>query len=165
MRRPRDVRCVSELRKDANTATWPNRVSHSSFHVEHVVANQHGGSDDLDNLCLSCHWCNLSKGPTLSSLVEGKLTRLFNPRTDASSDIGTQLVVLVEQTSGQEGVLKRATSIMVADMRWRPLLSIRWKRSCRRLLIAMASQRKNSIDANRAASPLGFLDADWAASP
>ena len=29
--------------------------------------------------------------------------------------MGTQLVVLVEQTSGQEGVLKRATSIMVAD--------------------------------------------------
>ena len=34
-----------------------------------------------------------------------------------SIDMGTQLVVLVEQTSGQEGVLKRATSIMVADMR------------------------------------------------
>jgi len=32
-----------------------------------------------------------------------------------SSNKGTQLVVLVEQTSGREGVLKRATSIMVAD--------------------------------------------------
>jgi HNH endonuclease len=57
-----------------------------SFHVEHVVAKQHGGSDDLDNLCLSCHWCNLFKGPNLSSLVEGKLTRLFNPRTDGWSE-------------------------------------------------------------------------------
>jgi hypothetical protein len=56
------------------------------IHVEHVVAKQHGGSDGLDNLCLSCHWCNLFKGPNLSSLVEGKLTRLFNPRTDAWSD-------------------------------------------------------------------------------
>ena len=65
-----------------------------------------------------------------------------------SIDMGTQLVVLVEQTSGQEGVLKRATSIMVGDMRWRPLLSIRWKLSCRRLFSTMASQRKNSIDAN-----------------
>ena len=72
--------------------------------------------------------------------------------------MGTQLVVLVEQTSGHEGVLKRATSIMEAYMRWRPLLSIRWKRSCRRLFSAMASQRKNSIDANRSASPLGFLN-------
>jgi len=49
-------------------------------------------------------------------------------------------VVSVEQTSGHEGVLKRATSIMVADMRWRPLLSIRWKRSSRRPFSAMASQ-------------------------
>ncbi|MCY2978299.1 MAG: HNH endonuclease signature motif containing protein [Planctomycetota bacterium] len=57
-----------------------------SFHVEHVVAKQHGGSDYLDNLCLSCHWYYLFKGPNLSSLVEGKLTRLFNPRTDAWSD-------------------------------------------------------------------------------
>ena len=57
-----------------------------SFHVEHVVAKQHGGPDDLDNLCLSCHWCNLFKGPNLSSLVEGNLTRLFNPRTDFWSD-------------------------------------------------------------------------------
>ncbi len=41
-----------------------------------------------------------------------------------SSNIRTQLVVLVEQTSGHEGVLKRATSIMEPDMRWRPLLSM-----------------------------------------
>jgi hypothetical protein len=57
-----------------------------------------------------------------------------------SSNIKTQLVILVEQTSGHEGVLKRPTRIMVADMRRRPLLSIRWKRSSRRLFIAMASQ-------------------------
>lgn len=53
-----------------------------SFHVEHVVAKQHGGSDQLENLCLACHWCNLFKGPNLSTLVDGKLTRLFNPRMD-----------------------------------------------------------------------------------
>lgn len=53
-----------------------------SFHVEHVVAKQHGGSDQLENLCLACHWCNLFKGPNLSTLVDGKLTRLFNPRED-----------------------------------------------------------------------------------
>ena len=39
-----------------------------------------------------------------------------------------------------EGVLERATAIMVADMRRRLLLSIRWKRSCRRLSSAIASQ-------------------------
>ena len=57
-----------------------------SFHVEHVVAKQHGGSDQLENLCLACHWCNLFKGPNLSTLVDGKLTRLFNPRKDKWPD-------------------------------------------------------------------------------
>ena len=53
-----------------------------TFHIEHVIPRQHGGSDEIDNLCLSCHWCNLFKGPNLSSLVDGQLTRLFNPRAD-----------------------------------------------------------------------------------
>ncbi len=57
-----------------------------TFHVEHVIARQHGGGDEIENLCLSCHWCNLFKGPNLSSLVEGELVRLFNPRTDVWSD-------------------------------------------------------------------------------
>jgi len=57
-----------------------------SYHVEHVIARQHGGGDEIDNLCLSCHWCNLFKGPNLSSLVNGELVRLFNPRTDSWSD-------------------------------------------------------------------------------
>ena len=29
-------------------------------HVEHIVAKQHGGSDDPGNLALACHRCNLS---------------------------------------------------------------------------------------------------------
>jgi len=27
---------------------------YQSFHVEHIIAKQHGGSDDPDNLCLAC---------------------------------------------------------------------------------------------------------------
>jgi predicted restriction endonuclease len=27
----------------------------STFHVEHIIAKQHGGSDDPNNLALSCH--------------------------------------------------------------------------------------------------------------
>jgi hypothetical protein len=53
-----------------------------TFHVEHVVAKQHGGTDDDGNLCLSCHWCNLFKGPNLSTMEQGELVRLFNPRMD-----------------------------------------------------------------------------------
>jgi len=54
--------------------------SNLTFHVDHVVAKQHGGSDEPDNLCLSCSQCNRKKGPNLSGLVNGKLYPLFNPR-------------------------------------------------------------------------------------
>ena len=56
-----------------------------TFHVEHIIARQHGGDDSLDNLANSCHQCNSKKGPNLASLdpETGTLTRLFHPRTDS----------------------------------------------------------------------------------
>ena len=52
------------------------------FHIEHVVAEQHGGTVDPDNLALSCQHDNLHKGPNLAGIDPrtGRLTRLFNPR-------------------------------------------------------------------------------------
>jgi 5-methylcytosine-specific restriction endonuclease McrA len=50
------------------------------FHIEHIYAKQHGGSDDLQNLCLSCPECNWSKGTNLSGLLDGKIVPLFHPR-------------------------------------------------------------------------------------
>jgi HNH endonuclease len=52
------------------------------FHVEHIVARQHRGSDDPDNLALSCHHDNDHKGPNLSGIdpLTGRVVRLFNPR-------------------------------------------------------------------------------------
>jgi len=54
------------------------------FHVEHIAARKHGGSDDADNLAWACIFCNLYKGPNLASLDpdSGELTRLFHPRRD-----------------------------------------------------------------------------------
>jgi len=56
----------------------------AQFHVEHIIARQHGGTDDLINLCWSCHRCNLNKGPNLSGIeaLTGRIVRLFNPRRD-----------------------------------------------------------------------------------
>ena len=51
-----------------------------TFHVEHIVAQQHGGTDDPDNLCLACSECNWAKGPNLAGLLDGKLYPLFHPR-------------------------------------------------------------------------------------
>ena len=58
------------------------------FHVDHIVAEQHGGDDDPTNLCWCCQHCNLKKGPNLSSRddVTGRTVELFNPRTDTWSD-------------------------------------------------------------------------------
>lgn len=53
-----------------------------TFHIEHIIAKQHGGSDAPTNLALACHQDNLRKGPNLTGIdpQTGKLTRLFNPR-------------------------------------------------------------------------------------
>ena len=52
----------------------------ATFHVEHIIAKQHGGTDEADNLCLACSECNWAKGPNLAGLLGGKLYPLFNPR-------------------------------------------------------------------------------------
>src|SRR4051812_47358880 len=59
-----------------------------SFHVEHIVAEKHGGATIANNLCLSCPECNCYKGSDLGSIdpETGLLTPLFNPRTQAWSD-------------------------------------------------------------------------------
>ncbi|HJZ54227.1 MAG TPA: HNH endonuclease, partial [Gemmataceae bacterium] len=33
-----------------------------THHIEHIVAQKHGGADDPSNLCLACERCNLFKG-------------------------------------------------------------------------------------------------------
>lgn len=54
------------------------------FVVEHVIARQHGGGDDPENLAYACERCNLHKGPNIAGLDPdgGALTRLFHPRSD-----------------------------------------------------------------------------------
>jgi hypothetical protein len=58
------------------------------FHVEHIVARQHEGSDNPSNLALACDRCNAYKGPNLASVAPdtGEIVPLFNPRQDAWND-------------------------------------------------------------------------------
>jgi hypothetical protein len=51
-----------------------------SFHVEHIIAKQHGGSNRLSNLAWSCHKCNRAKGPNLAGRVDDDIVPLFHPR-------------------------------------------------------------------------------------
>lgn len=55
-----------------------------SFHVEHIIPRQHGGSDDLDNLALACRRCNLYKGPNLAAFdpETDQMTALYHPRRE-----------------------------------------------------------------------------------
>jgi hypothetical protein len=51
-----------------------------AFHIEHISAIQHGGSDDPDSLGYACSECNWAKGANLSGILNNKLYPLFNPR-------------------------------------------------------------------------------------
>ncbi len=54
----------------------------AAFHVEHIVAKQHLGENNLSNLALACHHRNLHKGPNLSGIdpLTRRLVPLFHPR-------------------------------------------------------------------------------------
>jgi hypothetical protein len=62
------------------------RQAHSELthHIEHIVARQHGGRDEVENLALACHRCNLRKGPNLTGVdpISRKLVPIFHPRRD-----------------------------------------------------------------------------------
>jgi hypothetical protein len=75
VRRRADHRCEYCRLREADDPLF-------TFHIEHIVAKQHGGKDSLSNLALACHHDNLHKGPNLTGIdpVTKELTRLFNPR-------------------------------------------------------------------------------------
>lgn len=58
------------------------------FHIEHIIPKQHGGTDDDENLALSCYHCNLHKGPNLAGIDPdtGLMEPLFYPRTQKWED-------------------------------------------------------------------------------
>lgn len=79
----------------------PQQHSELNLHVEHVVAKQHGGSDEPANLALACHRCNLRKGPNLTGIdpLSNEVVRLFHPRTDRWNDHFRKHGVRIEGTT------------------------------------------------------------------
>jgi len=59
-----------------------------SFHVDHIVARQHGGETITENLALACLHCNQRKGPIIAGRnpETGKIIPLFHPREDRWGD-------------------------------------------------------------------------------
>ena len=64
----------------------PEALGEVTFHVEHIIARQHQGGDELSNLALACDRCNLFKGPNLSTKIGGKTVDLFHPRQHEWND-------------------------------------------------------------------------------
>jgi hypothetical protein len=62
----------------------PQGAVDARFHIEHIIALQHNGTDDSSNLALACDRCNLYKGTNLASIdtETGALVPLFHPRQD-----------------------------------------------------------------------------------
>ncbi len=56
--------------------------------IDHIISRKHGGSDEVNNLALSCVVCNKHKGSDLTSIdpETGKIVPLFHPRQDKWTD-------------------------------------------------------------------------------
>jgi len=67
----------------------PQRASILPHQVDHIISQQHGGTDQDSNLCLCCLHCNLKKGSNIASLdpeTDHSLVGLFHPRKHVWKD-------------------------------------------------------------------------------
>jgi hypothetical protein len=60
----------------------------ATFHLEHILSQQHVADDSPDNLALACPECNSMKGPNIATvnIGTGDIVRLFHPRRDRWED-------------------------------------------------------------------------------
>ena len=80
---------VRERAENACEYCWlPQLASRIRFPIEHILAQQHGGVTELDNLALCCARCNRYKGPNIAGVdpTTGQVVTLFHPRRDRWSD-------------------------------------------------------------------------------
>jgi hypothetical protein len=59
-------------------------VTGHEFTVDHILPIAHNGTDQIDNLCLSCSGCNTFKQARIEAvdLRTARVVSLFNPRRD-----------------------------------------------------------------------------------
>lgn len=62
----------------------PEAPSELTFPVDHIIARQHQGQTEPDNLALACPRCNAHKGTNLATVdwPSDELIRLYRPRQD-----------------------------------------------------------------------------------
>jgi HNH endonuclease len=66
----------------------PSAFHAAPFQIDHIIARQHGGKTELENLALACIHCNRFKGPNVAGLdpESREIVRLFHPRRDSWAD-------------------------------------------------------------------------------
>ena len=95
------------------------------FHIEHIIARQHHGDDDFNNLALACPECNYHKGTNLSGVDPdtGKVTPLFHPRQERWEEhfarVGARIVGRTPRGRTTVWLLEMNTG---DRLRWRELL-------------------------------------------
>jgi hypothetical protein len=64
---------------------FPEAFAEVPFHCDHIIARQHGGAKEMQNLALACCFCNRYKGPNVAGVdpESRQVVRLFHPRTDS----------------------------------------------------------------------------------
>jgi hypothetical protein len=118
----------------------PEAAFRRPFHIEHVIARQHGGVTELDNLALACWTCNLKKGPNLTGIdpQTGRITPLFNPRSDRWGDhfalsVGT-LVELGIEIKGLTAVGRATVVVLGMNAEFRQVVRYQlWQESAKSL--------------------------------
>jgi hypothetical protein len=89
LRRPIPAALKAEVRERAKDrceyCRMPQDGAFFAHEVDHVLATQHRGPTELDNLALACFQCNRLKGPNIASIdpQSKRLVPLFNPRSDS----------------------------------------------------------------------------------
>jgi 5-methylcytosine-specific restriction endonuclease McrA len=67
---------------------FPEAFAELPFHLDHIIALQHGGPTAPENLALACCYCNRYKGPNLSGIdpESDQVVSLFHPRQQCWED-------------------------------------------------------------------------------
>lgn len=109
----------------------PQHAVDLTFHIEHVIARQHGGTDDPVNLCLACDRCNLHKGPNLTAIdpVSGSIVPLFHPRRHIWTDhfeLRGARIVGKTAVGRATALLMQMNSARRRELRQRLLIEGRW---------------------------------------
>ena len=75
--------------------------SEKPHEFDHIIATQHGGQTQRDNICLACFECNRQKGPNLCSVdpATGDVERLFDPRHQTWNDHFVQRGAFIDPIS------------------------------------------------------------------